>query len=397
MDEPAQEKARQARPIGRDEMNLAEFPIALLSERAPKGMKTLTFRDGAGTLTVTGSDAYGLPTAADSDVLIGLIQLTKEANNFRNPKVPFTRYALLKLLEWPMHSHYYNRLGESLKRWHGVSLNYEQLWWDNNVKTKIDASFHILESVIIVDTPPRRGGRVSSQIELPLSTFTWNQVFFKSCGDGNLKRLDLGTYFSLKSAVSKRMYRFLDKRFYLRPDWTFGLREFALEHVGLGRNYADNGKLKEKLRPAIEELETIGFLEKRDYESRFNQVRRGAWSVMLSRKAPQTLSQPVPDEPEASELVGELVNRGVARETATELVGDYPHESIRLQIEVLDWRVSQKTSKIADPPAWLVGAIRKGFDEPKNFVSKSEQKRRDDAKQEVLRSCLLYTSPSPRD
>src|SRR3954464_227790 len=76
---------------GRDEMNLAEYPLALLADRAPKGQKTIQYVNPHGTVTITGSDAYGLPTAADTDILIGLIQLTRVRNDFTNPKVNFTR------------------------------------------------------------------------------------------------------------------------------------------------------------------------------------------------------------------------------------------------------------------------------------------------------------------
>ena len=55
---------------GRDEMNLAEFPITVLADRAPKGTKTLIFRASQGQLTITGSDAFGLPTALDADVIV---------------------------------------------------------------------------------------------------------------------------------------------------------------------------------------------------------------------------------------------------------------------------------------------------------------------------------------
>src|SRR3954469_17712561 len=85
-------------PMGRDEMNLAEFPIALLTDRVPDGLKTLEFATGSGKLIVTGSDAHGLPTAMDADVIIGLIQLTKLRNNFTDPTVGFSRYELLRLL-----------------------------------------------------------------------------------------------------------------------------------------------------------------------------------------------------------------------------------------------------------------------------------------------------------
>ena len=77
-----------------------------------------------------------------------------------------------------------------------------------------------------------------------VSSFTWGKDFFNSCRADNLKRLDLDTYFSLKSAISKQLYRFLDKRFYLRRDWTFGLEAMAFEHVGISRTYGDAGRLK---------------------------------------------------------------------------------------------------------------------------------------------------------
>ena len=88
-------------------MNLCEFPIASLAERVPPGCKTMVFEDRNGKLTVSGSDAYGLPTAPDSDVIVGLIQLTKRQNDFTDPTVAFTRYELLMLLGWPDRGHYY--------------------------------------------------------------------------------------------------------------------------------------------------------------------------------------------------------------------------------------------------------------------------------------------------
>ena len=75
------------RRVGRDEMNLAEFPIALLTDYPPEGVKMLVFEDRHGKLTVVGSEDRGLPTASDADVIVGLIQLTKLRNDFtRTPR-----------------------------------------------------------------------------------------------------------------------------------------------------------------------------------------------------------------------------------------------------------------------------------------------------------------------
>src|SRR5881275_3165232 len=90
--QPEEELPQPITRIGRDEMNLAEFPIALLADRAQAGQKTLYFEDEHGRLTVTGSDAYGLPTAIDTDVIVALLYLTKQRNNFTDVKVNFSRY-----------------------------------------------------------------------------------------------------------------------------------------------------------------------------------------------------------------------------------------------------------------------------------------------------------------
>src|SRR3982751_2290800 len=126
---------------GRDELNLAEFPITLLCDRVPKGCKTLVFevepRDrktgqiAPRKVTITGSDAYGLPTAVDDEILVALIQLTKLKSDFTNPVVAFTRYEILRLLGWPDDGRSYRRIEESIRRWTGVTLYYDNAWRDN--------------------------------------------------------------------------------------------------------------------------------------------------------------------------------------------------------------------------------------------------------------------------
>ena len=147
--------------LGRDELNLAEFPITLLADYAPKGEKTLTFRGGNGRLTVTGSDAYGLPTALDADVIVALIYLTKLRNDFQDVKVNFSRYELIKLLNWPDKGSSYTRLDQALNRWVGVLLVYDKCWWNNKTKRYASAKMHILESVVITEPGQMRAGPIA--------------------------------------------------------------------------------------------------------------------------------------------------------------------------------------------------------------------------------------------
>ncbi|MDR3638178.1 MAG: replication initiator protein A [Isosphaeraceae bacterium] len=381
------EPARPANPrAGRDEMNLAEFPLALLADRAPKGQKTLHYASPHGTLTITGSDAYGLPTAADTDVLVGLIQLTRLRNNFTEPKVNFTRYELLKVLGWPDESKYYKRVDESLNRWVGVSLHYNNTWWDNKTKRYLSAKLHIIESVIIDDERagrPRRAG-------LPFSSFTWNTTFIQSCQADNLKRLDLDRYFAFRSAISKRVYRFLDKRFYLRSDWEFDLKEFAFEHVGLSRNYASNaGKIKEKLQPALDELEGIDFLEPLPRDERYRKNGR-EWIIRLCRHG--ATAPPAPPEVPAGERSASavaLVARGVTEATAVDLARHFPTDAIAAKVEVFDWLTERKDTRIRiNAAGYLVDSIRKDYASPKGFESRAERDRRLETERAAERSAV---------
>lgn len=365
---------------GRDEMNLAEFPITVLADRAPRGAKTLTFRAGQGELTITGSDAYGLPTALDADVIVGLVQLTKIKTDFKCPKVHFTRYELLRLLGWKNEGRNYRRIDESLQRWVGVTLHYDRCWWDNRAKKYGDATLHILESAIILDGKGRPDDD-GQQGLLPLSSFTWNKVFLHSCQADNLKLLDVNVYFSLEHSASKRLYRFLDKRFYYRTNWVFDLAEIAFERVGLSRNYASNAaKIKEKLHPAVEELESIRFLEPIRREERYFK-EAGCWKIRLDKHRDRiTLPNAAPTndaKPCPSPLVADLVARGVNRSRAQELAEQYPAEAIRAKMEIADWLRSKQDKRIAKNPAgWLVKAIIEDYEPPKGFESLAELQAR---------------------
>ncbi len=380
---------------GRDELNLAEFPISLLSDRVPSGVKTLVFEDQvfdqqAGEivkrkLTITGSDAYGLPTATDDEILVALIQLTKLANGFTDRLVHFTRYEILKLLGWSDEGRNYARIEESLNRWMGVTLYYDKAWWNKEAKNWVSEKFHFLETVSLLDRDDRRRLRAKKQQKFAFSSFRWNETIFQSFRAENLKRLNVEVYFSLKSAISKRVYRFLDKRFYHRNRWEFDLREFALEHIGLSRSYSDNGKIKEKLQPAIDELTEIGFLTPMSREERYTKVGRSRWKITLVQKGPvfaaesSQISAP-------SDLETALIGRGVTPTTAAELVRAYPADLIVTQLEAFDWLRTTKDKRASKSPGgYLTDSIRKNYTAPKGFESKADQAKRLEAERGRIR------------
>ena len=157
---PGEENPSLADAGWKDELNLAEFPIAALADRIPDGQTTLVFEDRlerrdsqpiVRRLTIMGTHKHGLPTSLDDEVLVGLIQLTKRRSNFTDAKVQFSRYELIELLGWPQSGQSYRRIEEALHRWVGVVLMYENAWWDNAAKSWVDEQFHVLDNVTLYD------------------------------------------------------------------------------------------------------------------------------------------------------------------------------------------------------------------------------------------------------
>ena len=371
---------------GKDELNLAEFPLSAIADRLNPDQKTLSFEDRifdanrnemiTRQLTITGSDQYGLPTALDDEVILGLVQLSKLAN-FSDRRVSFTRYQLIQLLGWRDEGKNYERLEKSLNRWIGVTLYYKSAWWSKEDKCWVDEKFHILDNVTLYDKEQAKNRPAAKrQSQLPLSTFTWNDVVFRSFRAGNLKSIDFDFLKGLNSAVAKRLYRFLDKRFFHRDHWEFDLKEVSWEHIGLSRNY-DAANLKRKLLPAIRELEKLGFLKPMTDDVRFLKLRSGQWRVVFER-ARAAGSRPKAELSEDRPLVQALVDRGVTPSTAEHTAKNFPVERILSQLEVFDWLVAQKDPKVfRNPAGFLISSIKSEYAPPREFVSREERAQRE--------------------
>lgn len=354
---------------GRDELNLAEFPVACLASRAPRGQKTLVFEDSVWDrgsrkrvprrLTISCSDKYGLPTALDDEVLVGLIQLT-----FRSEQparsVAFSRYQLIDLLGWRKEGKSYRRMETSLRKWVGVTLYYEKAWWNKSERRWMDEHFHVLDQVTLPSARHGVAGKDKHGVSVA-SSFVWSQVVFQSFQTGYLKRLDLGVYRRLEHSAAKRMYRFLDKRFYHQDRWVFDLREFACEHVGLSRKH-DIAQLKRKLQPAIRELEEAGILSPTVDRKRFAKVCRGRWEVVFEKARVEHVDPTLSSMKNG--LVSELVDRGMSTTVARRMAREYSPEHIREKMALLDWLLRQDPTGIASPGGFLVESIRKDYSLP---------------------------------
>jgi Replication initiator protein A len=378
-------KARSISGVeGRDELNLAEFPLAALSNRVNDGQKTLEFKDTifdrqAGKLverklTVTAADKFGLPSAMDDEIILGLIQLSKR-QGFSNRTVPFSRYEIIKILGWKDESWNYHRIIKALDRWTGVTLKYENAWWDSERKAWANETFHIIERLTEIKGDDGR----------ERAAFVWSEVIFNNLQKGHLKTLDLDIYRSLSNPVAKRLYRLLDKRFYHRKRAQFDLVELAFHKLGIARSYMI-GNIKQRLQPAIAELEAVGFIKTAGKDQRYEKHGVGQWNVIFAKAEnskgaqPQETSLPLLIEPQ-SEIEAELIQFGISPKKACRLATTLPEDYLRHKIDELHYLLTQNNGKISNPAGYLVKSLEENYAPPKAYKTPAQRR----AETEILK------------
>lgn len=384
MAQEAEQELRE-RSRGKDELNLAEFPLSIIGKRAPGGAKTIYFSDqvwdkGAKKfvdrkLTVTASDLMGLPTAIDDEVLVGCMKITRD-QGFKDPKVLFTPYEFLELIGWRRDGKSYKRLSQSLDRWAGTLVISDNAFWHKGRQKWVKDTINIIDRVRFFgsgETDAKDGKK---------SWFHWGNFMWESFEAGNLRSLDFEYWKSLERPVSKRLFRLLQKKFHFRGRVAMPLNTLAFEKVGLSRNM-HTGQIKAKLKPGHEELRQRGFCD-----SEYVSHGRGDWEVVYTdlRKAPTREANP-----EKHQLEVELERRGI--ENAAELVRKASVKRIEEAIENFDDRLRNGEDV---GPGWLGKCIthrtpfgfRKGYQSKRSLEKKAlaktkQQKAEIDAKRKA--------------
>ncbi len=364
--------------LGGDEMNLAEFPFALLSDRQPDGIESIQFsdtirgKDGKSVernWTVTGGDEFGLPVASDEQVYIALMELTRE-QNYANRIIHLTRYDLIHRLGWPDKGGSYQRL----------KITAKQAFWDKSRQSYVDVGFHIIDDYALYNEP--RGRKPSgARRPLPHSYVAWNEVIFASFQAGNIKQLDTGFYFGLRSAVSRRLFRYLDKkRLDGKSAFRIDLRKLGFEKLGMSRNYYPS-HIKQELDRAHQELIAHGFLKGFAYYRPGRDVgeRVKYWFPTASSRL-STGHQ--------ADLLDQLTDIGVSAPVARRLLTQNP-DAVAHQLQYLPYRDAN------NPPAMLVEAIRNTWAPPASYLkaqadqeqarhaAETERQRRQKRRQEI--------------
>jgi hypothetical protein len=252
--------------LGKDEMNLAEYPLSILTHRIPRDRKTYSFTqritDHQGavikqTWSVLGSDKYGLPTPYDDDVLIALLYCYKEQKP-QGRKIHFSLYRLCQIMHKALSKREYDRMRDSLNRLTSTTIVATNCFYDNLAKSWVSEAFHLFDRYKLYQ---ERKGRAASP---HLSFVEMSAFFHQSVAVANyIKDLNLGIYYSLALPISKRLFRYLDKNRYKKNRY----EETVMRMAGkLPLAYAYPSQVKQKLTRAHEELLRHGYLTRVTYD-----------------------------------------------------------------------------------------------------------------------------------
>jgi hypothetical protein len=372
-------KPPEKRPVqGRDELNLADFPISILQTQQPKdgtGRKLDTVVYNASRydsqirqrvpqrITLTTSSQYGLPTPADEDVILSLLCLGKKADNFTHIKVHFIPHDLFRIMRWSANVRSYQRLRDVLRRLKALTIVYENAWWDGSGRSfEEELATGIISEYRLIRQ--NRGRTKSGQ--LPPSWVQWTPRFHKNLESGNLKALDLEKYFSLRLPTSKRMYRFLDKRFHNSDTVEMDLMDFACGHIGLMTEVKNVAIIKQRLAPAIRELEEIGFIEPSNPQNRYKKISRGIWRIVFSKK--HSAAKKPNSMPELSAASNTTPAYKIVAEFYRTWQGSEQHQPTRRELEQANTLINQHgLSKIEAMIPKTIKLLKEKWPDAKTF------------------------------
>ena len=267
------ERSPQEARISKEEMNIAEYPITLLSRTVPKGLRKIEYMDWI-TIggkqkqvrwVVSGSEDHGLPIGGDQDIYMAVME-TWRKQGFMGREIRIESiYQVLKEIGLSDNKQNYDRFKKALDRLTGIFITTENAFWDKEGKGYMEKrGFHLFDGYRYSEKEDNNGEvTLTSALCIRVS-----EELYQSVANGYIKETDIDFYFSLSSPLPKRIYRYLDKKKYGNVVFSMEIYKFA-NKIGIlagGSKKYYPSQLKEILTPAFDELKEKRFLKDYEYQ-----------------------------------------------------------------------------------------------------------------------------------
>jgi len=291
--------------------------------------------------------------------------------------VHFSRYQMLRIMGKETSKRGYDRIQSALNRLVSVTVVSKNAFWDNNAKQYVSEAFHLFDSYRLYDERSSEKGQ--DQQSLPLSNVVMSEFLFNSIKAGYIKDLNTKFYFGLETPLSKRLYRYLDKKRYHKS--TFEIRLLKLAALlPIQDKYLS--QIKRRLGKAHDELIKKGFLQNVSYENTSDNDEEKVIYIFsqasltksketdLSVTTSKIQSENRKQEDEEPSLEQQLVDRGVTKIVAAGLAKKYPTQEVEKQIDIFDWLLKIRSPLLEKNPAgFLRKSIEENYEPPADYLN----------------------------
>lgn len=404
--------------IIRSEVNFLVLPFFALSRRdAHQRLKTeysTVVKRGEEKLEISwrvlAHQEYGYPRPFDGKVHKAIEQIISGLSTPAQNPIPLgSLYNLAKILGLRDSGRVYCDIKASLQRVVTTAIESKGTFYQKDKKKWLERTFHLYDDVVFV------GESLPSGEEADTNYLFLSNWYLDSINARYVRPLDYSYYRSLKGNVAARIYELLGVKFYGLGNYPhIRYRYSTLCQILPLTQQRYSSQAKQKLNPAHQELMQTGFLEgaewsnipgeNRDWYVTYWPGPRAKEEIQHFRQAllPAETSSISADEPgiindqfarprkriakkeegltEAQqELASRLKGVGVSQVTAVKLVLLAKPGIIGNWLKVIEYEEG-----IQDRPAYLVKALREGWQLPESFQQRKAQPQEEERQVQEL-------------
>jgi hypothetical protein len=338
-------------PLVSAEQNLEEFPLFELKARK-RGAKARVFEkviEGEAGVSlnqvwkVMPSGEYGMPGPVDQDVYLAVLQLLQQRGGMpEDGELSFSLYELRKILGWSDDSGgAYKDIRDALLRIATTSMQSRNAFYSAQERRRIVDTFNIW-SVHFAEH------EVKGQTVRERHVLKFHPIFIRNYMAQYLKGIDSEFYWSLRSPVSKRLYRLVDLQRAGGLSWEtdlFGVRD----QIPLDYNYPS--QIKRALQKAHDELLHRDFLAGVEYEGKTEVVYKVSREFARRQKARE-----LSGDPKEIFAIERLIRERIDGDTARELVVTHGPETCLFYADAVN-----RQKGVLSRAGWIVSAIKGGW------------------------------------
>jgi hypothetical protein len=338
-------------PLVNAEQNLEKFPLFDLKARK-RGVKARVFEkvipgEGGVSLNqmwkVIPSGEYGMPGPVDQDAYLAVLQLLQQRGGMpADGELSFSLYELRKILGWSDDSGgAYKEIRDALLRIATTSMQSRNAFYSAEERRMIVDTFNIW-SVHFAEH------EVKGQAVRERHVLKFHPIFIRNYMAQYLKGIDSEFYWSLRSPISKRLYRLVDIQRAGGLSWAtdlFGVRD----QIPLDYNYPS--QIKRALQKPHDELLHRDFLSGVEYEGK-TEVTYKVSRDFARRQTARELS----GDPKEIFAIERLIRERIAGDTAREFVVTHGPERCLFYADAVD-----RQKGVVNRAGWIVSAIKEGW------------------------------------